>query len=497
MTCWHQFSIRQLLLLATLIAIFVVLAIRPSPSQCAADSLQSLGADLTIRRTNSSWLKAVFERTNVRVVGVKCEGSRFGDAELNLLDQLKDIEWLSLAKSRITDGGLARLSHVKKLRSLDLSGTGVSDLIALAGMTNLNKLSLRGTKIDDNDLRILDKLPGLASLDLAGTAIADAGLLYVKLIEHHSVVNLRGTKVTRKGVYDLVRRTGARAVVDWDPNSYVAKDCDDTALADLQWMPDLWELTLDSPKITDVGLRYLKHLPRLHKLKLMRCAITNDGLVSVGQCRGLTQLTLHSVPVSNAGIAHLRTLTDLQALDLSELAISDDALKYFADLNELELLVLSDTQVTGIGLRQMIPASKTHLVELVLRRSPVTTAGMREICRFPSLLFLVVSECPVSDDGIASLERLQKLCGIDLSKTDVTDKAIATLLKLPELTAIDLSGTRVTDAGVQNLRLPEGAVLRIADVPISETSIRSLKAKYPKSVIDQRSDGSLGNFVPR
>ncbi len=394
MARWHQFSIRHLLLLTALLAVFVVLALRRSASERAVDSLQSLGAAVALRRTNAGWLESVFRRTTTQVVRVKCEGPRFGDAELIPLLRLPDIRSLSLAKSRITDDGLARLSHLTNLESLYLSGTEVSEagLKQLVNLKSLRILDVSHTRVG-NDLKILERLPALVSLNLAGTAITDASLLDVQQSGHLRDINLRGTQVTRKGVYDFVQRVRARVLVDWSSYSYVAKNCDDAALADLEWMRDLRELTLDSPTITDSGLRYLKFLPHLYQLKLVRCAITDDGLLHVGKCRELTRLTMHGVPVSNKGMAHLSLLSRLEVLEVSGLAITDGALQHFADLNELRLLVLSDTQVSGIGVRQMKSASKRISTSWICVEHPSRQLASMKSANCVHCYFLI---CPVA-----------------------------------------------------------------------------------------------------
>ena len=70
---------------------------------------------------------------------IACEGPKFGDEHLNTLILFKDLKGLSLAKSQITDSGMAKLSQLKELRNLNLSDTGISD-IGLKQLQGLEKL---------------------------------------------------------------------------------------------------------------------------------------------------------------------------------------------------------------------------------------------------------------------------------------------------------------------------------------------------------------------
>jgi len=61
---------------------------------------------------------------------------------LDALILFPDLKGLSLAKSQITDSGMAKLSQLKELETLNLSGTGLSDigLKQLQGLENLREL---------------------------------------------------------------------------------------------------------------------------------------------------------------------------------------------------------------------------------------------------------------------------------------------------------------------------------------------------------------------
>src|SRR3954469_10667471 len=94
-TSWHRFSLRQMLLLMALIAIFIFLLQRNTRTDRAINSLKLLGAKI--------------DGAFASPLRLTCEGTRFGDEHLSTISELKTLKGLSLAKSRVTDSGLSYL----------------------------------------------------------------------------------------------------------------------------------------------------------------------------------------------------------------------------------------------------------------------------------------------------------------------------------------------------------------------------------------------------
>jgi mono/diheme cytochrome c family protein len=106
-------------------------------------------------------------------------GATFGDAELEKLSAAgKDLVWLDLSRTRITDAGLKALEKMPNLQHLDLRGTAVGDagLHALAPLQDLRTLGLYGTAVTDAGLPALQRLSGLKRLYVGGTKVTPPGL---------------------------------------------------------------------------------------------------------------------------------------------------------------------------------------------------------------------------------------------------------------------------------------------------------------------------------
>jgi hypothetical protein len=105
------------------------------------------------------------------------------DVRLKDIDprSLRVSETLELARSPISDRGLAHLANLDQLRWLGLAGT----------------------EITDDGLQALSEMHNLEVLDLDGTTISDAGLCRLTNHARLRVVTVRGTRVTKDGVAAL------------------------------------------------------------------------------------------------------------------------------------------------------------------------------------------------------------------------------------------------------------------------------------------------------
>jgi uncharacterized membrane protein len=105
-------------------------------------------------------------------------GKAFGDAELAKLAAVgRDLAWLDLSRTGVTDAGLKVLGAMPNLERLDLRGTAAGDegLKALAGLSKLETLGLYGTGVTDAGLEPLRGLKNLKKLYLGGTKTTEEG----------------------------------------------------------------------------------------------------------------------------------------------------------------------------------------------------------------------------------------------------------------------------------------------------------------------------------
>jgi hypothetical protein len=165
------------------------------------------------------------------VLGVWFSPRRFTDHDLDGLCELRRLRVLDLNGTGLTDAGVQAVGGFPGLSYLDLGGTRVSDagLKGLKGLRSLKTLSLHGTRVTDAGLAELAELEALEQLHLAGTGVGDAGLKTVGGLRRLRHLNLSGTRVTDAGLRELVGLAG---------------------------LHELW--LLDCPAVTDEGVAELR-----------------------------------------------------------------------------------------------------------------------------------------------------------------------------------------------------------------------------------------------
>ncbi len=102
-----------------------------------------------------------------------------GDQEVELLRPIAPaLCWLSLARTLVTDAGLAPLAACTKLRRLHLAQTAIGDagVSHLRGLGELRFLNLFGTKVSDQGLAHLHGLSKLEKVFLWQTSVTDVGV---------------------------------------------------------------------------------------------------------------------------------------------------------------------------------------------------------------------------------------------------------------------------------------------------------------------------------
>lgn len=224
-----------------------------------------------------------------------------------LIAEAKASGEIRLSLSDTTFHALDRLpeeiAQLSELKFLGLSGTAVSGLLPLSGLTKLERLYLSGTRVAD--LSPLAGLNGLKWLDLAGTPVKDlsplAGLAEVTWLYLADTV-----------VDDVAPLAGLKVLLELDLSGTKVRNFSSLAeLDELAW------LNLSNTDVNDLtpllGMNGLKYL-----------SLSHTGLTSLTPLAGLTGLVrLDLVGTATEDLAPLERLTNLQVLDLSQTAVTD------------------------------------------------------------------------------------------------------------------------------------------------------------------------------
>ena len=202
---WPTFSLRALLILLTVIAVWLAIETNRARKQAAVvKEIEQLGGSIRFDYDYDSsghevanaepwaprWLRSFVGEDYFRTVVTLDFSSAihqvrdpkaidFTPRALAVIDDLPSLRTLELGdNSEIDDASLVHLSRLSQLRVLYLYRTGVSGagLHYLLGCPKLEYLHLDRTPLGDDGLKAIGKLPRLQSVNLANTRITDAGL---------------------------------------------------------------------------------------------------------------------------------------------------------------------------------------------------------------------------------------------------------------------------------------------------------------------------------
>lgn len=307
----------------------------------ALEALQALATEL--KRDGEGYVSEVSFR-----------GAAIDDGALVHLLGLKRLRSVLLNDTAVTDEGAATLGKLSTLTNLDLRGCKISNAAAanLAGLTNLRALRLSGenghTTVDDQGLADLGKLTKLKALALDFLWVTEEGLARLD------------------GLKDLEELYLAKTPVG------------DEELAKLGQFPKLKKLRLSQTFVTGAGLAHLKKLPGLEELDLSECSrLSDDGLAPLAGITQLTRLNLWRVPITDAGVAHLAGLTKMQWLNVDNTQLTDTGLEHLKGMAQLTFLHLGSTAVSDAGLKHL--EHLTSLKDLKVSRTAVTADGVEQL----------------------------------------------------------------------------------------------------------------------
>jgi hypothetical protein len=166
---------------------------------------------------------------------------------------LADAYWVKLNSRQVTDEAIACLNNLTNLESLSLEGTQVTDagLVYIEGLTKLRHLSLGNTQVSDNGLQHLEGFGSLEELKLYSTDITDAGLVRLQRLANLRELWLDDTSVS------------------------------DAGLVHLQCLQNLEELWLCGTRVSDLGVVHLEKLTKLRALRVVNTAVSDIGVTEL------------------------------------------------------------------------------------------------------------------------------------------------------------------------------------------------------------------------
>lgn len=168
-------------------------------SPVTAPSVPSSSSDgysqVIVRRKNKDTVEIGDERFSVKLTNLDLDGRDLNDDDTASIEDMSNLEYLSINDNRI--GNVEFIGSLKKLIYISAKNNFISDISGFVNLGELRELYLAGNK-DLVDISVLEHLRGIRKLDLSDTGVTEVHpLIY---LDHLKYLNLKGLKLSQKQI---------------------------------------------------------------------------------------------------------------------------------------------------------------------------------------------------------------------------------------------------------------------------------------------------------
>ena len=333
------------------------------------------------------------------------DGSVLSADHIALFGRLTDLEKLQIYNFRALNDALAsKLTHLKKLKSLALTNSVISDATATRiadSFPELRELDLSyNTNLTNNALKAIAQLANLERLTLVQNRFNDLGTSHLAKLVRLRVLDLRGNMEAGDMTLEVVAQLPKLEVL-----KHRSSTVSDYGIESLAQSKTLRSLLMQDFGITGQAGQSLAQIENLAELEIFRCqGFTSDGVLALKGMK-LTRLKLRDLPaIDDSAMEVFDELPQLRRLELHELgSVTDDGLAHLAALESLEVLdIWAIPQMTDATIDVIVRLPR--LKELSIRTTGITDAAIDKLLTAKNLQSLTLK-----DNGEVSEEALKKL----------------------------------------------------------------------------------------
>ncbi len=333
------------------------------------------------------------------------DGATLEESDIDLFAKQPDLEKLQITNFRaLNDAMVEKLAVLKKMRSLQLTNSNISDA---------------SLKI------IAESFPNLVELDISSNArLTDAALKEGAKIEKLERLTAIYGAFTEFGVLNISK------------------------MANLKFLD-----IRGNTRIGNGGMPYVANLPALQGLKHLSSAVNDSGMESLSKAKGLETLEIQNFNLTSRSGEFIRRLEKLTSLIIFGCGDFDSsALNAMKGMNlgRLTLRDLPSLDDTGMEAFRELPSLKRlYLYGL----SSVSDAGMMNLVYLKDLDTLDIQLISITDKAMESISKLENLKTLSIKATEISDASLDLLLKMPKLENLTITdNASVTPAGLQKLK---------------------------------------------
>jgi Leucine-rich repeat (LRR) protein len=282
-------------------------------------------------------------------------------------------------------------------------------------------------------------------------------------------LNLENTVLTDAD-FETITRLSSIRLLELAGDIYLS----DSHAVMLHRMPNLKELTVNSRRLSPVGIRALCGF-HIESLAInTKCAhACLDAAIGI---EGVRELLLNGCPLTAADIADLAAHPDLKRIYAIDCGIDDSALLRIPRLTKLKSLFLSLNMLKGTSLQVLFSRCQS-LQELALCDNPIDANAISGIQDLGNLEYLDLSNTHVDDEDLRYVRPLTNLKLLKLNNCNISDDGVRLLTNLSALERIEIAYAKLTEVSVVELtKLPKLAQVYLQGNPgVTFRSLGSLE----------------------
>jgi hypothetical protein len=199
-------------------------------------------------------------------------------------------------------------------------------------------------------------------------------------------------------------------------------------------------------------------------------------------------------------VRYLENVGRVYYIDLSNVQIKDENLNHLAHFSHLEELSLAETEVTSSGLANLRSAAGLlrldlsncnwldddgleylqilqNLIWLNLKGTKITHAGLLHLNELTRISHLILRDTNISNTDLNALEGLHRLKYLDISETQIDDAGLVPLCRFTHLRSLWIEDCKkITDAGMAHLScMTSLRRLRLNNTNITDEGLKHLE----------------------
>jgi len=311
---------------------------------------------------------------------------RLGDFYRRYISRLKSVrfdhcERIYAEDQAKIDEFLRTLAQEKHLESLYITKDSAfrveEDIAHIAKISSLEVLVTRA--LDDEGMAQLSKLPKLWSLNISDTGVGKSGLAHLSQMNRLEALDLENLRVDDKSLQHLAGMQQL-SFLNLDHT-----DVTDVGLQQLSGLTSLAFLSLKHTAVIGTGLISLRKLP-LVQIMLGDSKLSDEGLAAIGQIKSLQTLSINATDISDAGMTHLTNLPMLMFLNAEDTRITDSGLEQIKKIKSLGALHLGGCPISNNGMRHL--AEMKRLCDLHIFKCDITAEGLEQLGSHPGKIYV-------------------------------------------------------------------------------------------------------------